>query len=271
MPSQQYVYWLLTIKSTEWNVPAVIPESLQYLKGQREIGVGGFEHWQVLCVLAKKGTLAGVKAIFGPTVHAEPSRSAAANEYVWKEETRVEGTQFELGRLPFKRNSKTDWAEVKKNTIAGKFDEIPDDIFIRHYSSLRSIKADYEIRPADLDNVCGLWLWGEPECGKSTKARSFGEYFSKPLSKWWTNYKSEPNIILEDIDLETCKYMGHFLKIWADKFSFIGEIKGSSRHLRPLKIIVTSNYTIAELYGKDEPLMAAIKRRFEEENLIKNF
>ena len=47
-------------------------------------------------VIQKRLRLRGIKAIFGTTAHCELSRSTAANDYVWKEETRVEGTQFEF-------------------------------------------------------------------------------------------------------------------------------------------------------------------------------
>lgn len=268
MPCIQGIYWLLTIPYADWKPPTEKPKAIKYLKGQGEKGENGYEHWQVLSIMLQKSTLQQVKLSFCVTAHAELSRSKAANDYVWKEDTRIPGTQFELGTPPLKRNSKTDWAQVKAFAKGGRLDEVPDDIFLRFYSTLRNINADYEVKPADLPDVCGLWLVGVPGCGKSTKARSYGEYFSKPLSKWWTGYNKEPNVIVEDLDAETCKFMGHFLKIWADKYSFIGAIHGSSRCLRPERIIVTSNYTIAELYGQDEGLKLAIERRFKTERLL---
>ena len=56
--------------------------------------------------------------------HCEPSRSNAADAYVWKEETRVEGTQFELGERPFKRKSPTDWADIRDKALAGDLQSI---------------------------------------------------------------------------------------------------------------------------------------------------
>jgi len=37
----------------------------------------------------------------GPECHAELSRSAASTDYVWKEDTRVDGTPFELGTIAY--------------------------------------------------------------------------------------------------------------------------------------------------------------------------
>lgn len=94
---------------------------------------------QVLAIFTKPQRLAAVKKCFGPTCHAEPSRSDAADAYVWKEETRVADTQFELGRRPFKRNSETDWDEVRTNAQRGRLDAVPGDVFVRYYGNLKRI------------------------------------------------------------------------------------------------------------------------------------
>lgn len=83
--------------------------------------------------------LNAVKALFGGRAHCEKSRSSAADDYVWKEDTRVAGTQFELGERPFKRNCSTDWAGVKDAAKAGRLDDIPPDIYVRLYGSLKRI------------------------------------------------------------------------------------------------------------------------------------
>ena len=45
----------------------------------------------------------GSKKKFGSGTHWEPTRSSAANAYVWKDETAVPGTRFELGKKPLNR------------------------------------------------------------------------------------------------------------------------------------------------------------------------
>jgi len=54
------------------------------------------------------------------------------------------------------------------------------------------------------------------------------------------------------------------LKIWADKWSCKGEAKGYTVKLQHKKFVVTSNYSIEELF-KDTPTetINALKRRFE--------
>ena len=64
-----------------------------------EIGEGtGYRHWQLLVSFAKKGSLQGVIAVFGRGIHAELTRSQFAQAYCQKEESRVTGTTFELGK-----------------------------------------------------------------------------------------------------------------------------------------------------------------------------
>lgn len=94
-PSPQGKYWLLTIPHHCYTPH---PHSdIEYSKGQLEIGQGnGFMHWQVVAGFKKKVRLSRVKAIFGAECHAELTRSDAADKYVLKEETRVEGTRFVL-------------------------------------------------------------------------------------------------------------------------------------------------------------------------------
>lgn len=49
-----------------------------------------------------------------------------------KEESRIDGP-WEFGIKPVQRNSKEDWDEVKSKAKAGKLDEIPSEIYVKHY------------------------------------------------------------------------------------------------------------------------------------------
>ena len=84
----QGIYWLLTIPHAEF-LP-YLPPNCSYIRGQLELSTTGYLHWQLLVICTKKCRLAAIRKLFGP-VHCELSKSEAANEYVWKEETRVEG------------------------------------------------------------------------------------------------------------------------------------------------------------------------------------
>lgn len=97
----QGIFWILTVPLSLETVVRTIERSedeghrkrlgLAWLRGQREVGEGGLAHVQLCVAFATKVSLRGVRRVFG-TAHAELSRSEAANDYVWKEDTRVEGS-----------------------------------------------------------------------------------------------------------------------------------------------------------------------------------
>jgi len=67
--------------------------------------------------------------------------------------------------------------------------------------------------------------------------------------------------LLDDVDYNQNTWIGNFLKIWADHYPFIAEKKGGSQLIRPKRVVVTSQYTIDQLFV-DPELSSAIHRRF---------
>lgn len=85
-------YWIGTIPLDGWCVPEELPRGVVYSRGQREQGEGGYDHWQLLVVFGKTVRLSAVRKLYPG--HWELTRSSAAVAYVWKEATRVEGSQY---------------------------------------------------------------------------------------------------------------------------------------------------------------------------------
>lgn len=249
MPADQKTYWILTIPHHAF-VP-FLHTDVAYLRGQLETGAGGYLHWQLLCVLRKKATLRAVKDIYGRECHAEPSRSAAADDYVWKEETRVAGTQFELGKRAFKRNSDTDWDAVRADAAAGKLDAIPSNVFVQHYHSLKRIQKDYSVAVARPGTTCVVF-WGATGTGKSHRAwAEAGDncYIKSPSTKWWDGYRGEENVLIDEF---TGQIGITNLLRWIDKYPCRVEEKGGDQPLKAIRFWICSNTDPREWYSADQ-------------------
>lgn len=110
------------------------------------------------------------------------------------------------------------------------------------------------------DNPPNEWWYGPPGVGKSRPWRAINPY-PKSSNKWWGGYDNEEIVLLEDLDTDH-KVLGHYLKIWADRYPFIADIKGSHLYINPPRIVVTSNYHPTEI-GFHDRVTEAIMSRFK--------
>ena len=102
-------------------------------------------------------------------------------------------------------------------------------IQIKHLGNLERIHRQ-NLKFIDQTDVRGVWIWGAPGVGKSHFARQVlgaEGLLPKLNNKWWDGYQSQKVVIMEDVDKETVKFLHHHLKIWADRWGFIGETKGA--------------------------------------------
>lgn len=254
-------YWLLTIPHNDWQQPTELPDGVVYLRGQQEHGgTTNYQHWQLVAVFRRPQRLAAVKTAFTNTTHAEPTTSPAAYAYVWKDDTAVAGTRFELGRRPFRRNNATDWAAVRDAAIRGDLRTIPDDIYIRHYHNLRRITSDHA-KPTPMERSVSVW-WGPTGTGKSHAAwtaAGMDSYAKDPRTKFWDGYRGDINVVIDEfrggIDIS------HILR-WFDKYPVRVEIKGSSLPLNANHFFVTSNIHPKDWYPDlDSDTLEALLRR----------
>lgn len=260
MSRRQGIYWLLTIPRGLWEDPGQLPEGMSYIRGQAETGEGGFEHWQVLVIYRRKQSLRGVKEYFPRESHAELAYSKAALDYVWKEATRVDGTQFQYGELPFKRNDSKDWEKIWVAAKEGKIEEIPADVRICHYSALRKITSDFA-RAREMVRQC--WIFTGPTAtGKSRRAweeAGLDAYPKDPRTKFWDGYQGEKHVVMDEfrggIDIS------HLLR-WLDRYPLRVEIKGASTISRMECMWITSNLTVDQWWPQlDAETLDAFKRR----------
>lgn len=256
----QGIYWLLTIPHASFT--PYKPPGIQHIRGQLELGDGGYLHWQILVAFSRKCRLASVKKTFGTTCHAELSRSEAAADYVWKDDTRVAGTQFELGEPAFRRNDSICWENVRTMARSGRLDDIPASVYVQHYNSLKRISAD-NLVPTGIQKEVVVY-WGRTGSGKSRRAwdeAGLDAYPKDPRTKFWDGYRGQPHVVIDEfrggIDI------GHMLR-WLDRYPVTVEVKGSATVLRCTKIWITSNIGPEDWYPDlDVETKAALRRRMQ--------
>lgn len=238
----------------------------QYLIYGRETTQTGRPHDQGYVYFKNARTLKSLKKMM-PECHFEVRKGshAQARDYCKKdrnwadfgvEPDRPGGSSQEERAQRNKRLRDTDIRElVDSGEIA-----IQD---VKRLKQARDILAT-EGESYDHTEVRGIWFYGPPGTGKSHTARTeFGDvFYVKAQNKWFDGYQGEETIVLDDLDkFGAC--LGHYLKIWADKYRCSGEIKGGTVPLRHKRFIVTSNYMPEELWSDDREMQVAIERRFQ--------
>jgi len=267
MARRQGIFWLLTCPCpnsviSDCAANGSLPTGIVWMHGQQERGEStGYLHYQLVVAFSKKVALSGVKRVFGEGIHAELSRSEAAEAYCHKEETRV-GDVFAIGAKPIRRNSKTDWESVWSAAKSGNLDAIPASIRVQSYSAIRSIRSDYSTCEG-IEKIVKVF-WGPTGTGKSRQAweeAGPSAYSKCPRSKFWDGYQSEEHVVCDEfrgaIDIS------HLLR-WCDRYPVRIEVKGSSRPLCATKIWFTSNLDPRRWYPDlDELTIDALLRRME--------
>lgn len=191
----------------------------------------------------------------------EPTICAKADEYCFKEKTRVDGTQFEFGTKAIKRNSGADWARVRQLAQSNRLEEVEAQIYVTHYNGLKRIAMDF-MAPLERPGIEVRVYYGPTHTGKTHKAVEWlgNDYYDKgPTHKWWNGYKGQKEVLIDEfrgkIDVS------HLLK-WCDYRKCSVESKGSETPLCVTKLAITSNLNPLEWWPElDGDTYQAFKRR----------
>lgn len=230
-------FWILTIPQHQFT--PFKPASVAWIRGQLETGQQtGYLHWQLVVGMARKCRLSGIKSVFG-NVHAELTRSAAANEYVFKDDTYVDGTRFEFGEPAFRRNSATDWDTVWSNAVDGQFERIPASIRVSSYAAITRIAKDH-LKPVAMEREVFVFVGGTG-LGKSRRAwteAGWDAYPKDPNTKFWDGYRGQKHVVMDEfrgkIDISN-------ILRWTDRYPVSVETKGSGCVFCASKLWITSN------------------------------
>lgn len=229
----------------------------------------GKKHWQGYIYLIKKRTIKGCQKIYKCTYIVANGTHQDNYDYCSKEDK--EPIQF--GKMPGSDDGahygilggeigKQRWIDAETAAKEGRLDDIPRDIFVRHYSYYKQLSLTYGPKPDNLQKPCGVWIYGPPGTGKSFLARKwFKNYYDKMRNKWWDGYDPELNdgIIIEEVSPDDTLFWSH-LKRWADIYPFTAEVKNGVRNIRPKYIVVCSNYSPEECMPRESDLQPILDR-----------
>lgn len=258
--AQQGKFWLLTIPHADF-LP-YLPNVCVYIRGQLESGgTTGYLHWQVLVMFSRKRRLGFVRETFGDRGHYEYARSEAARAYVWKDDTAVIGTRFELGDIPVTRDA-DGWNQIRQYAKSGDFESIPADIYVRCYGQLKSIAKD-NLGPVGMQRRV-YCFFGRTGTGKSRRAwdeAGIDAYPKDPMSKFWDGYRNQSKVVIDEFRGGIS--ISHVLR-WFDRYPVIVEAKHGAVVLLADTIWITSNVSPRLWYPDlDEETVEALLRRLE--------
>lgn len=243
--------------------------STYYVFG-REVGDSGTPHLQGFIQLRNPTTIRSLSRRMDGRAHLEQRRGTIAQAVAYCSKTdhapTSEGTQ-PLDSSAKGAKEKGRWAAIislAKDGDLAAIEELYPTAFLHQYATINRIMKDYMKAPPNLTELDNHWFTGPTGTGKSRHARErWGEsLFIKNSNKWWDGYQGEETVLIDELELDAGKYMGHFLKIWGDRYAFNAEIKGSAALIRPLRIIVCSNYSIDQIWIHDLACAKAVARRF---------
>lgn len=217
----------------------------------KEIGENQTPHLQAYVCLRRRQRFTAVKSSINSRIHLEAARSSPATNRAYCTKS---GEYWEFGEMPRygrssdSKSSGRDEAGqafikvMEENTLISDFmKEYPaqwlwhGEKLLRNYTL--AIQKPLSARP----NLVAYWIYGPPGIGKSKIAHEIfpNAYIKDHVSKWWDDYRSEQEVILDDISANFCDF-SHLLR-WLDVYKCRVEVKGGFIPLAADRFIITSN------------------------------
>lgn len=256
--------WCFTLNNyMDADLALLASAALTYVCYGKEVGENGTPHLQGYIYNDVKKSLKALKSLL-PRAHWEVAKGTTEQNITYcskqgdfTEHGKKPLTSKERGKLGGDKRAlqiEAQWELAK----TGKFELLPP----AQIKTWEYIHQKYRPAPLPRDVLKNLWIQGPSGCGKSSWIRSQEiPFYNKPMSKWWDGYQNEDMVVLDDFDPSHGKFLGYFLKIWADHYPFNAEVKGGMFHIRPGIVCITSQFAIEDCFDEHETV-AAVKRRF---------
>lgn len=161
------------------------------------------------------------------------------------------------------------------------------ELLVKHFGNAKAIAKEFRPMPKKMkwpidpvtnqDLTPNIWIWGPSGTGKTHHAdnpellglnyREDQIYTKEPTSPYWEDYKGEPYVIISDLGKDSKEYNWcTFMKNVADKKPFFANAKFAGMWTRPEVIVVTSNFSIKEIFDWKQTWQP-MERRFRQIHL----
>ena len=236
-----------------------------YMTFGRERGDEGTPHLQGYVQFKTEKSLKQLKALM-PRAHVEPRMGPIdkAIEYCHKDNDYEEHGQ--KPKMPKEKGEgeKKRWRRIYEKAEEGDEEWLKENepnVAFKHMATFRSHKKAKR-DPLNYVDTPHEWWVGPTGTGKSKKVwDEYPTHYAKEKNKWWCNYTGQDTVVIEEADPKNMEHLADRLKVWADRYPFPGEIKGGRiEGIRPLKVIVTSNYTPEECFPNQNDLEPILRR-----------
>jgi len=230
----------------------------------KEVGESGTPHLQGYVMLTGQIRFTSIKKDF-PAWHVEKAKGTSTQNKAYCSK---DNNFLEVGECPEDSGTATKnlWRTIYDLAARGDWTTLRENhprIWIMMHEKLKSMRVPNSV--VIQGNLANEWWYGETGTGKSRLAwEKYGDIaFQKMLNKWWDGYDMQAVVIIEEWSPKN-EVTASALKIWSDRYPFTAQIKGGVlQKLRPLKIIVISNYRIRDCFP-DTRDSEPIARRFNE-------
>lgn len=245
-------------------------DGVVFVTGQLEKGAEGTPHIQYFVQTKSQKRLGFFTGHCGHSHFELVKHDNGCEPYVNKEDTRVDGP-WTFGIRPARLNKKGDLARRNQELIEkGPEQAVKDgDIALINYVKVKNAIDEFLNNTKKPEHLTGslqdhnLWITGPPGIGKTKYViDKYPDYFDKDKSKWWNGYTGQDVVLIDDLEIDE-KFMLGNLKRWCQHKPFMLDNKfGTLKLIRPKRIIVTSNFTIDEIWDREVD-RKALARRFK--------
>lgn len=247
----------------------------RYIAYGKEVASTGTPHLQgFVCFKTQRSVSAVRKSMPGCHVEVMHGTMDQNTHYCNKEGSFIERGDRPVSNDNKGRAEKLRYQRAWEKAKSGLIEDVDADIRLRLYSTLKAIAMDYMVKPLELEDTCGIWIWGSTGTGKThCVTQTYPNRYIKNVGKQWNGYQGEEVVHMDELSPSATPWIGHFLKLWADKYPFQADIKYGAKQIRPKLFIITSNYSPDQMGFPPEDLDPILRRfkvvnkRYKEQKL----